>query len=100
VWSSFLFISLAGELLPGLDDPDAVVGKFVMCAGQFQLRHVAVGAFRLSDFADAWFCFAGGVARLTTRIIVLRNGIHFLMRIMAGNATDAGVFLVVAFTPG
>ena len=94
-----MFVFLAGELLPGPDDADAVVGKFVMRARQLNLGHVAVGASRLANLAHAGLGLGGGVARQTTEIIVLRDGIHFLVRIMAGDAADAGIIFVEALTP-
>ena len=57
-----MFVFLAGELLPGLDDADAVVGKFVMRTRQFNLGHVAVGASRLANLAHAGLGLGGGVA--------------------------------------
>src|SRR5215467_1303656 len=88
--------NLARVLFLGSGDTDPMVRKLVVRARQLDLRHMAGDALFRRGRAGLGPLLAPRVAGLAFRVIFLRKGRHLPVRIVTGQAADAGVVRVVA----
>src|SRR5580658_7401806 len=90
--------SLAGIGLIRLHNTNAMIGELVVGARQFDLGHMARDAVVFRHLTGFGLDLPAAMAGLALCVIVSRLYAEFLVRIVAGNATDARVVGIVAFT--
>ena len=90
--------SLAGIGLIRLHNANAMIGELVVGARQFDLGHMARDAVVFRHRTGFGFDLPAAMAGLALCVIVSRLYAEFLVRVVAGHATDARVVGIVAFT--
>ena len=78
-------------------NPDPVIGKFVVRSRQFKLGHVARYAFVFSNRTRLGSGLATRMTGQTFAVEIHRFGLEVMMRIVAGQTTDARILRVITF---